>query len=204
MISLQNRWLFIHNPRTGGNSLQSVLQPYSDDRLLTGRLRDGIERFGVRGPHTPTKHASMMDYADTLSEDVLARLFKFTIVRNPWERAISAYFTPIRWIRRRVQPVWTKSEFVAGLAELPLMTDMLRRADGAIEIDCILRFETLHADVAALFTRFGLEHLVFPHRNKGFQERDWRQYYVEDPELIELVGEVYREDAEVFDYRFPR
>ena len=142
MISLQNRWLFIHNPRTGGNSLQSILFPYSDDRLITGPFADGIDRFGVRGRYTPDKHASIADYASRLSAEMFAGLFKFTIVRNPWERAISAYFTPMRWISRGAQPVWVKADFVNALPELPSMTGMLRGASGAVEIDCILRFES--------------------------------------------------------------
>jgi hypothetical protein len=203
MISLQNRWLFIHNPRTGGNSLQSILFPHSDDRLITGPFADGIDRFGIRGRYTPDKHASIADYASRLSDDVFAGLFKFTIVRNPWERAISAYFTPMRWISRGVQPVWVKADFVDALPELPSMTQMLRGASGAIEVDFVLRFESLDADATALFARIGLEGRTLPHRNLGLQARDWRRYYAEEPDLIELVGNLFREDAETFSYRFP-
>ena len=84
------------------------------------------------------------------------------------------------------------------------MTGMLRGASGAVEIDCILRFESLDADATALFARIGLQNRTLPHRNLGLRDRDWRRYYAEEPDLIDLVGNFFREDAETFSYRFPR
>src|SRR5215831_10615147 len=55
MISISHNWLFIHIQRTAGNSLQSVLAPYSEDELVGGGFRDGTDRFDVRGPYTATK-----------------------------------------------------------------------------------------------------------------------------------------------------
>ena len=51
MISLQKRFLFVHIPKTAGNSIQSVLRDYSEDQLVALRKeQDGIERFGLRNP----------------------------------------------------------------------------------------------------------------------------------------------------------
>src|SRR6266550_1749045 len=51
MISLQKRFLFVHIPKTAGNSIQSSLRDYSEDQLVPLRKeQDGIERFGVRNP----------------------------------------------------------------------------------------------------------------------------------------------------------
>ena len=51
MISLQKRFLFVHIPKTAGNSIQSVLRNYSEDQLVAlGKEQDGIVRFGLRNP----------------------------------------------------------------------------------------------------------------------------------------------------------
>jgi hypothetical protein len=43
MISISHNWLFIHIPRTGGNSVQSVLALYSEDR----HTRNVFERHPI-------------------------------------------------------------------------------------------------------------------------------------------------------------
>jgi hypothetical protein len=46
MISFQKRFLFVHIPKTAGNSIQSVLRDYSEDELVALLSeQDGVERF---------------------------------------------------------------------------------------------------------------------------------------------------------------
>jgi hypothetical protein len=66
MISLQKRFLFVHIPKTAGNSIQSVLRDYSEDQLVALRKeQDGIERFGLRNPkYKVKKHSTLSEYHD--------------------------------------------------------------------------------------------------------------------------------------------
>src|ERR1700758_1971155 len=111
MISTSHNWLFIHIPRTGGNSIQSVLAPYSEDRLVCRDFQDGIDRFGVKGLYTGNKHFRLEDYSNAVPPEMFAGLFKFTVIRNPWARAISSFFTPLKWISMGQQPRWSADEF---------------------------------------------------------------------------------------------
>ena len=203
MLSLSHRFLFIHIPKTGGNSIQKILQPYSDDQIVALPMQDGKERFEVRGRFTPHKHATLVDYRNRLPPEQFAELFKFCAVRDPWSRAISFYFTPRRWIKRGLSPYWSRDEFVELLPQMPPMVDQLK-IDGQIQVmDGIVRHENLAEQLSAVLGRIGIEvdEDRIPHLNRS-QSGDYRAYYDSDPDLVDIVAEQYRDDISNFDYRF--
>lgn len=208
MFSLSHNFLFVHIPRTGGNSIQQVIRHCSEDQLIGGKypdakFRDGINRFEVSGPYTRFKHDSLSKYHGVVPPDLFDRVFKFCSVRNPWSRAISFYFSPRRWLKKGVDPHWSRSEFIAALENFPPMVEVLK-IDGQVwELDFVVRFEQIESDVARVLELLGIPpgaHAL-PHVNKG-HARDYRQYFDGDDDLISLVGERYAEDIEQFGYRF--
>jgi hypothetical protein len=98
MISLSHGFLFIHIPKTAGNAIQNVLKQYSEETIVTiAPYQDRVERFEVRsGEYEIRKHSGLAEYQSRLGKSVTDQLFKFTCVRNPWERAISFFFSPHR------------------------------------------------------------------------------------------------------------
>ena len=49
MLSIKKKFLFIHIPKTAGDSIQNVLKHYSEDEIVClNHLPDGLERFEVR------------------------------------------------------------------------------------------------------------------------------------------------------------
>jgi hypothetical protein len=78
MILEDYKLLFIHIPRTGGTSVEKFFEFKSHDNLLSGR--------------PPTvyngQHFTLSEYAEKINVE---KYFKFTIVRNPWDRLLSWY-----------------------------------------------------------------------------------------------------------------
>src|SRR5262245_11705475 len=115
MISFQKRFLFVHVPKTAGNSIQSVLRGYSEEELVALRgEQDGVERFGLRNPkYKIKKHSTLAEYRAALGETEFGDLYKFACVRNPWDRMISLYFTPTQntavWDREKYTKVMVKA-----------------------------------------------------------------------------------------------
>jgi Sulfotransferase family len=201
-------FLFVHIPRTGGNSIQQVIRHFSEDRIVTdpypdGQFRDGINRFEVAGTYTRRKHDSLACYYKAMPADEFDRAFKFCAVRDPWNRSMSFYFSPRRWLKKGVEPYWSKDEFVASLNDLRPMVDYLKIAGEIQELNFAVRFERLAADFAKVLELIGMpaDAYPLPHVNKG-HGRDYRQHFDQDRALVDLVGERYSEDVDHFGYAF--
>lgn len=202
MISLRKRFLFVHVQKTAGNSIQRVLSPYSEDRLVALRdSQDGVERFGLRSfTGTLKKHSGLADYRAALGEAEFATLYKFTCARNPWDRMISYYFTP-----RPTLSAWDRGQFQALVSRVPSLVDFLRLDEGETDpfanVDYIMRFERLPEDFRAVCAALKISPASLPRYNRS--ERDhYSRYY--DDELRELVRARFSTEIERFGYVFER
>ena len=200
MISLQKRFLFVHIPKTAGNSIQSVLRDYSEDQLVALRKeQDGIERFGLRNPkYKLKKHSMLREYCDALGREQFRDLYKFTCVRNPWDRMVSYYFTPTQ-----TPETWNRKKFREMISKAVSVPDYLR-LDGSEEepfanVDYIMRFEKLAGDFRAVCAAIGISAPTLPQYNRSNREH-YSKYY--DGELRELVRTRFAAEIEQFDYAF--
>ena len=150
----------------------------------------------------------------TLSGDE-ASYYKFTFVRNPFARLVSAYVNKFetldvvrlngysRYLNGIISLDISFAEFcrlVAGipdrLAERHFKSQYSTVYDGArCCVDFVGKFDNLRAD----FSRIPLlgERACLPHFNRS-QGYDFRSYYTRD--LVRLVADRYRNDIEAFGY----
>ena len=203
MLAQSRRFLFVHIPKTGGNSIQNILRKYSEDEVVCLEPhQDGLERFEIRNAEFGfSKHTPLSDYRERLPAELYSTLIKFCCVRNPWERAVSFYFSPHRQVTQ-----FSRQEFIKFIPSVPPMTYYLRQETGqGLEgmisgFDQILRFESLQSDFNLLCDRLNIPREILPVRNKSTRGKI-ESYY--DDETIELVREAFSEDIEGFDYRPP-
>jgi hypothetical protein len=198
MISFQKRFLFVHIPKTGGNSIQSVLARYSEDQIVRRAGQDGVERFGVTNPkYKLKKHSPLADYRAALGEKQFGQLYKFAAVRNPWDRMVSFYFTPIQ--RKK----WDRQAFTKAISEALSTADYLRLdendSDPFGNVNRIIRFEQLPDDFRAVCVELGLRPEPLPRYNRS--EREYYAKYYDD-ELRELVAERFALEIARFGYTF--
>ena len=200
MISLQKRFLFVHIPKTAGNSIQSVLRDYSEDQLIALRKeQDGIERFGLRSTkYKIKKHSTLNEYHRALGEEQFRDLYKFTCVRNPWDRMVSYYFTPTQ-----NPETWNKKKFREITSKAVSLADYLRLDNGEgdpfANVDCIIRFENLADEFRAVCDTIGIPPPALPRYNRSSRDH-YSKYY--DDELRELVRARFAAEIERFSYRF--
>ena len=213
MISIPKQFLFIHVPKTGGNSLFQVLREFSDERIITpGPVQDGIERFGTVNDAYPTlvKHSSLSEHQSVLPVEVFVTLYKFAILRNPWERMISWFFSPHRQLpqkSRRLWPGagdWNREKFLAFLSRrrgTRHYTCLPGAPALAHDLDFLMRFERLDEDFAKVCKRLDIPARPLPRYNRSAREH-YSHYY--DDELEALVGATFHEEIEFGGYRFER
>ena len=200
MISFQKGFLFVHIPKTAGNSIQSALRDYSEDQLVALRKeQDGIERFGLRNPkYKIRKHSTLREYRDTLGDEQFRKLYRFACVRNPWDRMVSYYFTPTQSAES-----WDREKFHGIISNAISVGDYLRlnqnEKNPFANVDYIMRFENLANDFRTVCNQLDISPVTLPQYNRSMREH-YSKYY--DDELREFVRNRFTEDIERFGYTF--
>ncbi len=177
---------FVHINKTGGTSVEHAL---------------GL----------PVDHRTAQEWRRDLGPRAWDRRFRFTVVRNPWDRAVSHYHYRVltdqtglgadpvgfgEWAHR-VYGDQDERYYDQPKVFMP-QVDWVSDEDGALMVDRVCRFERLREDVAEVGQEIGRP-IDLPHV-KASKRGPYQSYY--DDELREVVGEWFRRDVEAFGYSF--
>lgn len=192
------RAIFIHVPKAAGTSVARAL-------------------FGQKSRHIPLARYYAFD-------NLLAQqCFKFSFVRNPWDRFQSAYhylakrigadpsFSDHRWathylgqtpdfeafVRRMMKDRGFRA-IVRRYIHFRDQADWLQVPGQGMPVEFLGRFETLAEDFEIVRGRLSRGDPL-PHERKGTSV-DYRAVY--SPESIDFVGDLYERDSRLFTYDF--
>lgn len=206
--------IFIHIPKTAGTSLISVLELNGGMSFMDEQSARSF--FGNRGLVT-FNHISLPSLvkAGILTRDFLQRAWKFTFVRNPYDRAVSLYTYFISDLSRRMLPTTTFSIFCkyleqnayepiglynwSGLSQVNPQVAWLRDGEGTLLCDFVGKFENLDRDFEQVSQTLRLRKNAkgLPRENRT--SRLPIQSYYSDREM-EIVATVYAQDFAQFGY----
>ena len=170
MISSKHECIFVHVPKTGG---QSVEHMFLHELGLSWRQRAPLllahNTDRSKGPRK-LAHLTAEEYVSCghVSQEDYDRYYRFAFVRDPWDRAVSFY---------KYLPVSSSfADFVHGTLREGQQTrmrwfirpqvDFVYGADGKLLVDHVARFENFGAEVNAIRARLGIK-APLEHRNKS-------------------------------------
>jgi hypothetical protein len=171
---------------------------------MTGGVRVAETLYGTRAG----RHTSVAQYQLAFGASEFYNYFKFTSVRNPWDRVYSAYRYlmsgamggqhDLDWIEFHLQGVGDFENFVTKFlpnvqagTHFRSQESYLRSAiTGRVCVDFLGRYERISED-------FEVE---LPHLNKSKIDGRYRDAY--SRRMKEIVGNVYERDARRFEYEF--
>lgn len=221
MISHQYKCIFVHIPKCAGTSVESALghfdghqgrggqdhrsirmiqKPLPLTQLFRSRenIKDAVRRFRdyIRSHANPNN-------ALQVSQSQYQQYYKFTIVREPVSRALSWYKNAMRDpIHQRNYGIPSDIDFnsfirqFAGQGFLRPQTYWLQEYSGAINMDLIIKFESLEDGFNALRKQLGVEDLQFPHKIESAPSNDHQI----DENTIAFIKTFYACDYQAFGY----
>lgn len=213
IISRRRRFIFVHVPKTGGTALSLALEARAakDDILIgdTPKARARAGRWkGVKTTGRVWKHSTLSDVVGLVTPEEIEDFLTVTLVRNPWDRAVSYY----HWLRAQgfAHPAVGLAkalDFGGFLAHSQIRATFrlwpygahLRLPSGQEKASLFIRLEHFAEEVRPFEAHLGFR-LALPRANESERGRDWRPYYSD--ETAALVAEDCAEDIARFGYRF--
>ncbi len=197
---IQNQCIFVHIPKAAGVSVC---------RALFHNLAGG--------------HESIKKYQIVFSEEEFNHYFKFTFVRNPWDRLFSAYNflkkggindSDKNWAMSNLQDYADFDDFVKRWVNssniykyihfLPQHHFLCLPGSDKLQVDFLGYFENIEDDFMHIKNKLALDFAAnLIHENKtesSSRKIDYRDFYTDKTRNI--VYEVYKRDIDLLGYDF--
>lgn len=203
-ISDKYKVIFLHTPKTGGGTIEQILdiQPSKQSLLIPLKPQDGQAM--------EPQHMTYNQLRNVIPKQKFESYIKFTFVRNPWDRLVSTYhfdtrgfklFTDfVEYVYRLFQIYNDKTIF-----EYPnfntyrcshLIPQYLFTGPGVT----VYRYEKFNQTCLQIMQLFNI-HQTIPQVHST-QHRHYSYYY--NQRTQELVAKIYSEDIRRFNYTFAR
>jgi hypothetical protein len=227
------RCVFVHIPKSAGISIEHVFLgllglTWETRAPLLLRHNDDPAKGPPRLAHLTASEYVSLGY---LTQQQFDAYFKFSFVRNPWDRLVSEYKYRRYPVRMDFKTYLFRHLPAAGFSDLYThiipQSDFLFDGQGRLLVDFVGRYESLQEDFDEVCARIGIPPTPLPHANRSGEDRPrirtlnglkkllrrwfWNlerrhtfPHYTQyyDEESREFVARLYRRDIDAFGYSF--
>jgi hypothetical protein len=191
----EHRCIFVHIPKCAGISVF---------KSLFGNLSCG--------------HKSLARYRIMYGPKEFQDYFKFTFVRNPWDRLVSAFFflkkggindSNKKWGEENLARYpdfeafvrqWVTRKNIRSHHHFRPQSDFICLEKGRAGVDFIGYYENLATDFSLICRKLKLNSTLLEANRNSARKQDYREYYT--AETRRIVGEIYAEDIQLLGYTF--
>lgn len=195
-----NKVIFIHIPKCAGTSINKFLDFEGNFEKF-----NKYNRFSLRYLYGRNLQHLTYDKIRLIHPFKFSRYFKFSFVRNPWDRMASEY----RW-RRKWDGSMANASFEDMLRKVPYFRkknephfkeqySFVYNSSDKLQVDYLGRFESLEEDFNSLLRHLRLSGSL-PKLNKTKNNKDYQSLY--NQICIDLVGQYFSNDIQKFGYKF--
>lgn len=174
MVSNKHKCIFIHIPKVAGQSIElfflnlNKLDWSTREELLlkpNSNPKKGPPRLAhlKSNEYLDLKHVSHKDYNN---------FYKFSFVRNPWDRLVSLYkFSKInqsisfqRFVKKILPKLIKNEKWFYGK-----QYDFIYHKN-KLNVDFVGKFENLHQDFSTVCDKLNIKFNELPHKNKSIED----------------------------------
>jgi hypothetical protein len=207
MISHEYKCIFIHIPKCGGTSIEDIIwpEPRKESDLWMGLINKYENKYQTGG----LQHLLGTQIRKEVGDVIYDNYYKFSIVRNPWDKIVSQYTHTLRRSDIKEFLGMKKNDsFKIYLERIQKRKhvqwepqyNFVHDENGELIVDFLGRFENFEKDALTALNHAGIEVTSIPHSMKSQKRRPYVEYF--DSESKEIIEELYKQDINTFGYTF--
>lgn len=193
--------IFIHIPKCAGTSITSCL----DRENVISRFTT-YDNFSIKLMYGRNLQHSTYNKIRMLHPLKFTSYYKFSFVRNPFDRMYSEYSWRKKWDKKL-----ENKTFEEMLMQVPLyrkigephfieQSNFIYTQRNKLMVDYLGRFETLEYDFKNIVKTLGIEQLDLKILNRSRESKNYSNKYSD--EAKELVNRFFARDIELLEYEF--
>lgn len=170
-------------------------------RTASGTIQDHLQKYGIRNrDRAPESHINAIQTRELLGEERWNNYFKFTFVRNPWDRAVSLY----HWKKNFGSHGYIYFHQFNERTQHDILYHEYLLIDGKPVMNFIGKYETLKEDLNKICDIIGIpapQMLTHSHKQTVSDRKHYRECYVNQAQ-IDRVRDLYHRTIDLIGYQY--
>ena len=215
IVNFSHKFIYVHIPKTAGTSLKEYFRAFEQEGDIHIQRQADTERASATFHILLGKHSRAAQIRRAIGDDRFNSSFKFSLVRNPFDRTVSTFL----FLKHNFRD-WSNSEAMDKFESLEafVRSGLFRRAgpsgifepqsrwlldsSGALSVDYVGRLETLEPDVMNILKAIGLPMTgsPVPQQNQSLGIRTSLLSELSLGTVVDAIRSRYASDFKLFNY----